>query len=369
MPTRAHPDPSPRPAPTLWLLFGPKAGDNAQLQAIADALAARMRIRIEHRRLAFHAGELFVSLAQTPSLAGLSGASAQGLGPPWPDLILSSGRRNEPVARWIQRRTAGRCLLVHVGRPWADPRRYDLVITTPQYFLDAWSRGRIRRLVLPPVPAIAADGPRDPALALLVGGDSGSQLLTAEAARSLGVRVRELADQTGLGLRVSTSARTPPAAEAALRATLATARDLEFFSWHGARQAGAGGADNPYRAWIGSSSAFVVTADSISMVADAAAQGRPLWLAPLPRATRPWWATLRGWRWKALTHELAQRLAPRRFRRDTRRLLQGLVDARRAAWLGEPGPAEADAMRAGEDARTAATAIVALLSGRDERTG
>ncbi|MDZ7826043.1 MAG: ELM1/GtrOC1 family putative glycosyltransferase [Gammaproteobacteria bacterium] len=90
---------------------------------------------------------------------------------------------------------------------------------------------------------------------------------------------------------------------------------------------------NPYRAWLAEGGGFVVTADSVSMIAEAVATGRPVWIASLPGPDRPWWRTRRGWRWKPLTHELAQKLAPRRFRRDRERLLQALVESGRAARL------------------------------------
>ena len=43
--------------------------------------------------------------------------------------------RNEPVGRWIRKQSGGRTRLVHIGRPWAKPDQFDLVITTPQYRL------------------------------------------------------------------------------------------------------------------------------------------------------------------------------------------------------------------------------------------
>lgn len=316
--------------PRVWLLCGPKTGDNAQLEAIADALTTLRPVRVETRRLAFHAAELLVTLLQTPSRLGLRAGSGAGLAPPWPDLVLSAGRRNEPVARWIQRMSRGRTRLVHVGRPWADPRRYDLVLCTPQYQLDADTPGRVRMLPLPPVPSVTRRAAETGFLALLIGGDSGSQQLTASAATTLARTALALAREQGLALRVTTSARTPRAAAAALAAVLLAEPDVELFLWHDPA-----GRANPYRDWLAGAAAFVVTADSISMVTEASTCGVPLWIAPLPASTRPWWLTARGWRWKSMTHELAQLLAPRRFRRDARRLLDGLVRDGRAAWLGD----------------------------------
>ncbi len=56
---------------------------------------------------------------------------------PWPDLVISAGRKNEPIARYIRKREGAdkHVRLIHVGRPWAKPSTWDLVITTPQYRL------------------------------------------------------------------------------------------------------------------------------------------------------------------------------------------------------------------------------------------
>jgi mitochondrial fission protein ELM1 len=335
---------------------GPKAGDAAQLRAVADALARRRPVVVEERTLAFHGAELPVSLLALlgiPSRAGLRAGARGALAPPWPDLILTAGRRNEPVAHWIRRTSGGRARLVHLGRPWQPPARHDLVVTTPQYFLDAGS-GPVVTLPLPPSAPPRRVEPPAPALALLVGGDSGAQVLDAAAARAIASAARTLARRRGLALRVATSPRTPAAAADALSAAFAADGDVEVHRF------GAPG-ENPYGRWLADSAAFVVTADSISMVTEAAATGRPLWLAPVPAPARPWWLTVRGWGWKPLTHRLAQRLAPRRFRRDTGRLLTALVADGRAAWLSEGDTARfaPGAIRDGAD--EAAARIDALL--------
>lgn len=348
------------PAPVVWLLHGPKAGDNAQMDAVAAAAGRRRTLEVRVRQLAFHAGELLVTLIRRPSLAGLDRRHSDALTPPWPDLVLTAGRRNEPVAQWIRRASGGRTRLVHLGRPWADPRRYDLVVSTPQYFLEPSDPGPILVLDLPPVTAPERSREKEADagdLVLLLGGDSGNQVLTADTAATLVEQALELSRALGRRLRISTSPRTPAAAEARVIRQLAEHPAVRLHAWH--RDADRA---NPYRDWLAEGGGFVVTADSVSMIAEAVATGCPVWIAPLPRSDRPWWRTRRGWRWKPLTHELAQKLAPRRFRRDRERLLQALTESGRAAWLeagararfAGPGPDLDDADRAAE-------ALLALL--------
>ena len=357
--TRSAPQGLDRP-PLVWLLHGPKAGDNAQMDAVATAAGSRRTLDVRVRQLAFHAGELLVTLSRRPSLAGLDRRRSDALEPPWPDLVLTAGRRNEPVARWIRRATGGRTRIVHLGRPWADPRSYDLVISTPQYFLEPSDPGPILVLDLPPVTAPERNrgtGEDEGDLVLLLGGDSGNQVLTADAAAELVDRALALSRSLGRGLRITTSPRTPLPAEACVIERLRNHPDVRLHAWH--RDADRA---NPYRAWLAEGGGFVVTADSVSMIAEAVATGRSVWIASLPGPDRPWWRTRRGWRWKPLTHELAQKLAPRRFRRDRERLLQALIKSGRAARLESGAQAcFAGAPPEADDAVRAAGALLALL--------
>ena len=54
------------------------------------------------------------------TLRGITADSAATLRPPWPDLVISCGVRNEPVCRWIRAQSGGHTRYVHVGRPWAS---------------------------------------------------------------------------------------------------------------------------------------------------------------------------------------------------------------------------------------------------------
>jgi mitochondrial fission protein ELM1 len=343
--------------PRIWLLCGRKAGDNGQLEAVAAAVERSRVCSVERVDLDFVGHELLVTLLLGPSLRGLKAPLRARIAPPWPDVVLSAGRRNEPVARWIGRASGGRTRVVHVGRPWADPRRYDLVVTSPQYFLEPGRHGNVLTLPLPPV-ATPRSAPGTGPLLLLLGGDSGSKQVDAGFVLHTLEAAQALARRRHTALRVTTSPRTPLAAEAAA-AERSAALGAEFHGWHDA-----GDAPNPYREWLADAGGVVVTADSMSMIAEAAALAVPLWIAQLPPPARPWWLTRRGWRWRAATHELAQRLAPPRYRRDTQRLLEALVEGGRAAWLEDGTTAPTPAPAAGPtDAERAAAAVAALLPG------
>ena len=117
--------------PRVWLVTGYRAGERNQIIALAEALGWPFELK----ELFYRKNEFLTSLFRGSDLRGIRLAKSSPLEPPWPDLVISAGMRNEPVGRWIRNQAGGRTRLVHIGRPWARPENFDLLITTPQYRL------------------------------------------------------------------------------------------------------------------------------------------------------------------------------------------------------------------------------------------
>jgi mitochondrial fission protein ELM1 len=333
-------------APAVWLLLGHKAGDNNQVIALAESVG----LPYVEKHMRYRSTELVTNLLLGPNLLGIDAACRNELRSPWPRLVITAGRRNEPVARWIRRQSDHPVHLVHVGRPWARPESFDLVVTTPQYCLDGFPNvmsfdlplhrvraGRLERAAREWSPRLA-HLPR-PRIAVLVGGESGGFHLDREKARRLGRQADALAAGLGGSLLITTSARTPSYAATELENAITSPRFL--FDWRPDR------ADNPYLAFLGTADQFVVTGESMSMLAEACATRRPVHIFDM-RDRRPgsgaggstglWTRMANAMRYKAVTHRLAQRFAPVRMRRDVGRLHEALIAAGRAIWLGQPFP-------------------------------
>ncbi len=272
-----------RGAPSVWLLLGVKGGDNAQVMDLANALGWPY----EAKQLAFNPLHVLPSVLVRGSLANLDRRGSATLVPPWPDLVISSGKRSVPVAKWIQEQSEGRARLIHVGRPWAPLEWFDLIITTPQYGLPA--RPNVLHNTLPLHGADGVDR-KDvagnerwerelerlarPLVAVLVGGNSPSYVIDPATAAKLGAEASVAARKLGGSLFVVTSPRTSPEAADALEAAI---EGSHFF--HRWRK----GSDNPYRAILALADRFVVTGDSASMIAEACATGRSVSIYPVPR--------------------------------------------------------------------------------------
>lgn len=287
---------SPRPAeqphsPRTWIVVGEKQGDNAQVRAIGGALGWP----VEERRIAMRPEWMRGKPRVRASLGHIDAARSDALEPPWPDLLITIGRRLSMVALWVREQSGGRTRIVLVGKPRRQARRFDLIVASAQYRVGR--RPNVLRLGLPLMRvdaggvAAAAEAWRErlavlprPLTALLVGGPTRPARFDATVAGQLGEKVRSLVSASGGSLYVTTSRRTPAEVTQALEATLP--REAALFRWR------PDAADNPYLALLGLADRFVVTSDSITMMVEVARLGRPLAIFSLPFDRAPLWQRL-----------------------------------------------------------------------------
>jgi mitochondrial fission protein ELM1 len=256
---------------------------------------------------------------------------------PWPKLVISAGRRNELVALWIKRRSPS-TRVVHIGRPWCNPQRFDLIIATTQYQLEGFSNVLVNDLPLHKIdpPTLAAARIRwqstfgllaQPRTLLLLGGNSGGYVLDGTQATRMAKALERFSDGS---LVISSSRRTPKAFLDTLLAHIRTP-DL-IYRW------GEEG-DNPYLGLLAWADRIVVTEDSASMTAEAIAAGAQVFIADIdsaaPEDGTAWWQHLSNFAWKPLSHRLAMKFAPQRFHRSVRRFHHNLAAADRVQWLAE----------------------------------
>lgn len=266
--------------PLIWVLTDDRAGNVSQALGVAEALQ-RPFVTKDIR---------YTPLARLPNivtgarLLGLTPESRMGLAPPWPDVVISAGRRTAPVARWIKRQRAPAPVLVHLmnpGRAGADD--FDL-IAAPRHdcVVPAGDAPNVMRITGAPHRltaarlASAADAwasrlagiPR-PFVSLIVGGATHSRPFPAARAADLGRRVHKMAAGVGGSVLLATSRRTGRDAEQALLGAIPEPR--RAFLW-------TDGGDNPYFGFLALADAIVVTGDSVSMCSEACASPAPVYV-------------------------------------------------------------------------------------------
>ncbi|HEY7687239.1 MAG TPA: ELM1/GtrOC1 family putative glycosyltransferase [Dongiaceae bacterium] len=272
--------------PLVWVLLGQRAGDRAQLLALAEALGWPYEIK----DLQYTGRHYLPNLLQSVTTLSLDPTSAAQLLAPWPDIVIDCGKRSVPIARWIKKQSGGRTWLVHLGRPWGRFEWFDLIVTTPQYRIPP--RPNVQVNAVPVNRRAQGDIDEEaahwrdrfatlsrPWIGLIVGGRAPPYELDAAAARRLGELASDLALKTGGSLLVTTSPRTSSSAADALSAAI---RAPAFFHrW------AAVSTENPYAAILGLADQFIVTGESASMLAEACGTGRPVAIFDLPRRPGP----------------------------------------------------------------------------------
>jgi mitochondrial fission protein ELM1 len=341
---------APSREPRVWLLMGHRAGDNTQVLALGEAVGWPFAIK----RFVYKPYERILNLPFMATLSGVAKDRSSVLLPPWPDLVITAGRRNEPIARWIKRQAGGRTRLVHVGRPWASLDRWDLVVTTPQYRLPQGptvlhNEAPLHRVTAERLAKAALDWeprvahlPR-PYVTVLAGGPSGPYPFDPPSGARLARQASEMAARLGGSLLVTTSARTPAATIDALSRGIRVPSML--YRWR------RDDAENPFFGFLGLADALIVTADSVSMMTEACATGKPVYFydtgegvtsmrePPAPPSTPPTWRDLLSpAHWKAFVYRQTMKLGPTRLTRDIRIVQRRLVESGRAVWLGESEP-------------------------------
>jgi mitochondrial fission protein ELM1 len=351
------------PAPRVWVVTGYRAGERVQVMALAEALGWPYQVKdLDYRRVAST-----LSLFRTRSRLGINRAGSAKLKPPWPDLVISAGMRNEPVCRWIQAQSGGRTRIVHIGRPWISAQQLDLVITTPQYRLPERANILQNSLTLHGVTEQRlqaeaerwaprfADLPR-PWVAVIVGGNSGPYTLGRKAARRLAAAAADFARERGGSLLVTTSARTAPAAMQELSRRIQV--PVHLYQWQ------QDDLDNPYYGYLALADELIVTADSISMLSEACATGKPVHMfdpgTGASAMRRQAEAGDNDRRLSGLLYRGLMRWGPQRLSRDIRLVHDRLLREGRVNWLGEPGAVSASS--ALQDIDRAVARVRALFS-------
>ena len=267
------------PVPRIWLVIGDKAGDNAQVEVIAEALGLPYEIRRVQPRPEWVLGKPRFDA----SLYHLDLDRSDALEPPWPDLIITIGRRPSMAALWIQDRSGGHSRVVLIGRPKKWIERFSLIIVPSQYRMP--DDPRVLALDLPLMRSNtaavreAADLWRErfaalprPITAILVGGQTKPFVFGETAAKDLLAKARAVA---GDGfLYITTSRRTRPEVIETLERGLPD--NARLHRWR------PGDPDNPYLALLGLADRFIVTGDSISMIVEVVRLGKPLAIYELP---------------------------------------------------------------------------------------
>ncbi|KAK6231873.1 hypothetical protein SCA6_001946 [Theobroma cacao] len=225
-----------------------------------------------------------------------------------PLLVVASGRDTIPVASSIKRLAPENVFVVQIQHPRSQLNRFDLVITprhdyyplTPHaqkqipWFLRRWITPREPpdRCVVLTVGALhQADSPAlrsaasvwhyelsslpKPLLVVNIGGPTRSCQYGVDLAKQLTAMLQNVLWSCG-SLRISFSRRTPEKVSKILLKELSA--NPKVYIW-------VGEGPNPHMGHLAWADAFVITADSVSMLSEACTTGKPVYVVGAERCT------------------------------------------------------------------------------------
>ena len=259
------------PAP-VWALTTGEAGAAGQAEGLAAAVGWPFEIRTVRLRRPW---SWLPAHRQAPGL--LQTGLAERLGPPWPELLITCGRRSASVSVAVRRASGGRCFTVHIQNPRVPLRHFDLVVPPRHDGIGGpnvlETRVALHRLT-PDALTAAGEAWRerlgDLNVAVLLGGRSRSHRFTPETVEAL---AEGLAGLEG-PVAVTAYRRTEADVVAALKARLP---DAWFWDGSGC---------NPYPGMLALARHIVVTEDSVSMTSEAVSTGKPVYAARMAGGNR-----------------------------------------------------------------------------------
>lgn len=261
---------------SVWAVSDGRAGIENQALGLAEALARRAPIHITLKRVQLRTPWSWAPPGFTPAPRQALTIDSDAIAPPWPDIWIGCGRASVPLSMSVRRWSRGKTLVAQLQDPRVNPREFDVVVPPIHDQLEgpnvlpivgACHRVTGERLeqALADYPSALDDLP-GPRLAVLIGGKSKRQDISADRARAISDALAQVQRETGGTLMATLSRRTSDAARVQFRTWLAPHCTV-FFEGEGL---------NPYFAMLAACDHVFVTADSVNMATEAAATGKPV---------------------------------------------------------------------------------------------
>ncbi len=272
----------PQHPPSCWCLTDGRPGMENQALGLAESLGVTPIVKRVILKTAWRIASPHITAFKRYAFS-MRGDPVE---PPWPDILIATGRPSILPSLYVKGQSGGRTFTVQLQDPVSLRWRFDRIVVPahdklsgPNVIVMDGALHRIRPEIL------AAEGARwaqafasvpQPRVTVLLGGPNSRYRLDRPDMHRLALQLRALSDR-GYGLLITGSRRTGEANLACLRELLA---GCPAFIWDGS-------GDNPYFAMLAHAQAFVATCDSINMISEACSTGKPVHIAMLPA---------RGWR-------------------------------------------------------------------------
>ena len=280
-----------------WGITDGSAGMVSQVRALATVLGRTPEMKtIALNSLFSWQPNIFYAVGYRQLILdyALDKSRSDALDPPWPELIISCGRKAALITmgmRWrAEQRQAATPLatrFIHIQHPQCSPANYDLVIAMAHDKLSADNVITTRYALHQITPEVldkarAQYAPRfaslpKPHIGVLIGGSTNKYTLRRGAVEIVVHQLERLLHKTIGSLLITTSRRTGDANTALLADAFRGNPRVYFYNGVG---------DNPYLGLLAQADYLAVTNDSVNMMSEAVATGKPLYIIPFANHIR-----------------------------------------------------------------------------------
>ena len=262
---------------TSWTITDGSAGMQSQVIGLAEALGLINTVKICKRRKPFiwlPAGLHYRALAQ------LTDDSDQ-LTPPWPDVLITCGRRSVALALAIKKQSKNQTKTIHIQDPHVSPSKFDVIVCPEHDKLTASNVVKTNAALHRVNNAKLAIGTKEllprindfprPYNSILIGGSSNSFTLTETAVLDLVKQLEAIHTATGGSLLITPSRRTGSANMDLIKNALKSIKYVYIPNLNDY---------NPYMGMLGVADTIFTTDDSVSMLTEACFTGKPVYVLP-----------------------------------------------------------------------------------------
>ena len=265
---------------SAWIIIDDKIGNANQAKAVAEAMNLDYKIKT----LKYSFWGCLPNWLKFDSLLGIDLDLSDDISEPYPDLIISCGRKTAAVSSYIKKMDPN-VFIVHLMHPDLPFENFDLV-ALPQHDLTEKYAGTDNICYTIGAPShldkknleaagkkLKEDLPslKAPFVSLIIGGKTKAGNYTLEELETLMEKVSSLTEDIGGSLLISTSRRTQTGIAGLLKKKISSPYFL--YDWHEQKAE-----NNPYHGFLALSDYIIVTGDSVSTCSEALSTEKPVYV-------------------------------------------------------------------------------------------
>ena len=267
--------------PLIWVLADDRAGNVSQALGVAESLDLPFEIKNIHYNSLAKLPNIFIG----KSLLGINKSKSSKIEAPWPDIIISAGRKTAPIACYIKKVSGGKTKIIHLMWPSFAINYIDLIVIPEHDKEKYFHKKNQQQNIITTTGAVNRINPErlekekikwadkfshltPPYTAVLIGGNTKKGTFTKKHASDFIKEIKGFMKDKQGSLLITNSRRTPEDATKIIKDELK--KEGYNYHFHGFDSKD----ENPYFGYLALSDNVIVSGDSISMCSESCSSGK-----------------------------------------------------------------------------------------------